>query len=131
MDALRIPTDNLVSRQTFRLLANGVPCRNPLEGGKNSVLLFHDRAILRCAGKDTLWLALVRVTRTTPPSAFAWTGSPEGIDLHREPGGRSHQADAVRGEANRAKRRLVRLTFASWNRVLEWLRQVDGFRQAA
>jgi hypothetical protein len=33
--------------------------------------------------------------------------SPEGIDLPGEPGGRSHQADAVRGEANRAKRRLV------------------------
>jgi len=37
-------------------------------------------------------------------------------------------ADSLR---EKSERRLVTLTFASWNRISDWLRQVDGLREVA
>ena len=65
------------------------------------------------------------------PTTRGLVESLEEIALNGEAEGRSHQAAAFRGEATRAKRSVVNLTFASWNQIVLWLRTLDTLRPDA
>ena len=48
-----------------------------------------------------------------------------------EPEGEANLPDAEEAKPDRAKRGMVSLTFASWNPLTSWLRQVERLRHAA
>jgi len=56
--------------------------------------------------------------------------SPEGIVPEDASAGRGRVPDDILAN-QRNEVELVSQTFASWNRISEWLRRLDGLRKAA
>lgn len=57
--------------------------------------------------------------------------SPEGIVPARDEPASRGVPENIRGEPSRAQRGLVSPTFASWNQLGGWLRQVEALRDVA
>jgi hypothetical protein len=121
---VHVPANGDVRRDCRPGASDGLPFSYTVHCGGGSARE-HTRRFLRAPFRRAPPLPPEPGHPRAKPATNAWSRAGRAHLV----GGARHGFEAAK--PGRAKRGMVSLTVASWNRIGEWLRQLDGLRQAA